>query len=80
MGKVTLDASEVPETPIVDFVGTVEIFKFLYMDWLRFFRENMSCGWECPGACPLDEECPEIQKVWDRWLETLSEVQRGLVD
>lgn len=80
MGKVTTNGSEMAEMPIVDFVGTAEIFKFLYMDWLRFFRANMACGWECPKTCPLDEECPEIERVWNSWLDTLSEVQRRLVD
>jgi len=60
--------------------GTVEIFKELYLDWLRFFRGNMRCGWECPGTCGLPDECAEIERVWNLWLENLSEVQRGLLD
>lgn len=81
MGKVTTDGLEMPEPANLDFVDGVEMFKFLYMDWLRFFRANMHCGWECSWACPLDEtKCPEIDRVWNLWLDTLSDVQRGLLD
>jgi hypothetical protein len=80
MDKVIEVPAGVPEKPILEFVDTVGIFKFLYFEWLRFFRANMTCGWECPKSCPLDEDCPEIQNVWDRWLKTLPETLRLMVE
>lgn len=57
-----------------------EMFKSLYLEWLRFFRANMRCGWECPGTCELPDDCPEIDRVWRVWLDTLSEGQRALLN
>lgn len=80
MGKKAVGGSEMPEKPNMEIVNTVRAFKFLYLDWLRFFRANIRCGWQCPQACPLPEECSEVDRVWNMWLDTLSEVERALLN
>jgi hypothetical protein len=70
-----------------EFMGDVfEAFKRLYMDWLRFFRANMECpcglclNKDCPSFCPLDYECPELERVWHLWLDTLTADDRSILD
>jgi len=65
-----------------------EAFKRLFMEWLRFYRANMQCpcglcvDTECPMFCPLDEEleCPELERIWNLWLATLAEDDRGILN
>ena len=76
MGNDTKNGSKVID---IDEMGLFETVKQLYLDWLRFFRANMRCGWECPEACPLDGECPEIERVWNLWLETLDFGDKALL-
>ena len=72
-------ALETAQMPNMDFVGMIEMFKKLYLDWLRFFRDSMDGEWENPGACLLPDDCHEIERVWVLWIETLSEVQRSVL-
>ena len=76
MGNQTKDGSELIDVGESDLFETV---KELYLDWLRFFRANMKCGWECPGTCTLPNECPEIERVWDLWLDTLDFDDKALL-
>lgn len=64
--------------PNMDGTDVLETVKGLYLDWLRFFRANMCCGWACSAGCPLPDDCPEIDKVWGLWLDTLSDGHRML--
>lgn len=62
-----------------------EGFKRLFMDWVKFFRDNLKCSCglcpaECIKQCPLDRDCPEIDRVWGLWLDTLEPEDRSLVD
>ena len=58
--------------------GAVDV-KALYLDWVRFFRRNMKCDWQCSGNCPLPDDCKEIDRVWLLWLNTLDLDKRALV-
>jgi hypothetical protein len=73
----------------VGFVdGVFEVFKRLFMNWLRFYRANMECpcglciNRDCPTFCPLDEEmdCPELERIWNLWLATLGEDDRAILN
>jgi len=78
MGENTSKFLELPETADMEAAELFDMFKLLYLDWLRFFRANMTCGWECPGTCPLPDDCPEIDRVWKLWLDGLEEEARAM--
>ena len=80
VGKDTQDGLEVSQAELPRFVEDVfDQFRRLFMDWLKFYRQNMTCPCglcldsECPQFCPLeDEDCPELLRLWVLWFETLS--------
>ena len=64
-----------------------EMFKRLFMEWLKFFRDNMLCpcamclNEECPYTCQLDcDGCQEIDRVWELWLSTLTAEDKAAVN
>lgn len=78
------DAIEALEVARIDKVMIFEQFKTMYVDWLRFYRANMKClaglcEWEDPEACRIPDECEEVDRVWNLWIETLIEQEKILV-
>lgn len=60
-------------------------FKRLFLDWLRFFRDNIDCPYalrppDCITRCSLERYCSETERVWGLWLDTLEAEDRSLVD
>jgi len=81
MSKDTMKQLEMPQVADLDEDGAFfEMVKAMYLDWLRFFRKNMPCSWQCPDICPLPDDCVEIERVWLLWLETLDPEQRAIVN
>lgn len=70
MGKDAMNDLEIAQGPNLDEIDDFDLFKAMYLDWLRFFRENMNCEWAC-RTCPLPDDCPEIDRVWKLWLDSL---------
>jgi len=65
--------------------GIFEAFKALFVDWLKFYRANMSClcglcPWDCPGACEAPDDCKELERVWLLWLDTLDMDYRAMLN
>jgi len=88
-GEVMLDkdiCNDVLLTPnLSDPYGFHEAFKTLFLDWLRFYRANMSClpglaPWDCPGACQMQDDCTELDRVWLLWLDTLDMDYRAMLN
>lgn len=80
MGKTITNGFEIAQTANLDEIDLFEMCKRLYLDWLRFFRANMTCEWECEEACPLPNDCIEIHRVWLAWLDTLDAEEAAILN
>ena len=82
--NVTKHTIEALEAAGIDKAMVFEQFKEMYMNWLRFYRANMRCfagvcELENPEACGIPDECQEVERVWNLWIQTLIEEDKILV-